>query len=160
MVRALIAVGSNMGDRAALIASAIEALSTIKGTKVIASAVVIETPPERVEDGPPFLNTAVLVETTLPPRALLEHLHEVEARLGRERVRPRRGPRTIDLDLIIYEGVVRREQGLEVPHPRFRSRRFVLEPAAEIAPQMIDPVTRRTIADLLRLAPRPRSPAG
>lgn len=157
MARALIAVGSNLGDRAAQVASAVAALGALKATRVLAAAEPIETPPERPEDGAPFLNTAVLVDTTLPPRALLEHLHEVEARLGRERVTPRRGPRTIDLDLIIYEGVVRREPGLEVPHPRFRSRRFVLEPAARIAPQMIDPVTRRTIADLLRLAPRPRS---
>ncbi len=157
MARALIAVGSNLGDRAAQVASAVEALGALKATRVLAASEAIETAPERPEDGAPFLNAAVLVETTLPPRALLEHLHEVEARLGRERVTPRRGPRTIDLDLIIYEGVVRREPGLEVPHPRFRSRRFVLEPAARIAPQMIDPVTRRTIADLLRLAPRPRS---
>ncbi len=158
MTRALIAVGSNLGDRAASIASAIEALSSLKGSKLLAAAEPIETAAERPEDGAAFLNAAVLLETTLPPRALLEHLHEVEARLGRERGPRRRGPRTIDLDLIIYEGVVRREPGLEVPHPRFRSRRFVLEPAATIAPLMIDPITRRSIADLLRLAPRPRTP--
>lgn len=158
MVRALIAVGSNLGDRATLVARAVDELGALKGTKVLAAAEPIETAPERPEDGASFLNTAVLVETTLPPRALLEHLHDVEGRLGRERPARRRGPRTIDLDLIIYEGVVRREPGLEVPHPRFRSRRFVLEPAAQIAPQMTDPITRRTIADLLRLAPPSRTP--
>lgn len=155
MARALVALGSNQGDRAAHLARALAALAALKGTAVVAAATPVETAPERPDDGGPFLNSAALLETSLPPRALLEHLHEAERRLGRERATPGRGPRAIDLDLILYDRVVvRRGAGLELPHPRFRSRRFVLEPAAEIAPQMIDPVTRRTVADLLRLAPR------
>lgn len=156
MAHALVAIGSNLGAREARIAQALAGLAALKATAVLAAADPIETPPERVEDGAPFLNTAALLSTTLPPRALLEHLRDLEEHLGRERVRPRRGPRAIDLDLILYDQEVRREPGLELPHPRFRSRRFVLEPAAQIAPRMIDPITRRTVADLLRLAPRAR----
>ncbi|MCO5171838.1 MAG: 2-amino-4-hydroxy-6-hydroxymethyldihydropteridine diphosphokinase [Planctomycetes bacterium] len=155
MARALVALGSNQGDRVALLERALVELAGLRGTQVVAAADPVETAAERREDGGPFLNSAALLETSLPPRALLEHLHEVERRLGRERATPGRGPRLIDLDLILYERVVvRRGAGFELPHPRFRSRRFVLEPAAQIAPQMIDPVTRRTVADLLRLAPR------
>jgi 2-amino-4-hydroxy-6-hydroxymethyldihydropteridine diphosphokinase len=156
MARALIALGSNTGDRADNLARALVALSTIKGTRVVATATTIETPPERPGDGGDFLNSAALLETSLPPRALLEHLLEIEDRLGRDRTRSGRGPRLIDLDLILLGDLVRREPGLELPHPRFRSRRFVLEPAAEIAPDLVDPVTRRTVSSLLRLAPRPR----
>lgn len=156
MARALVALGSNVGEREVNLARAVAALATIKGTRVVAAATPIETPPERPDDGGEFLNSAALLETSLPPRALLEHLLEIEDRLGRDRSKRGRGPRVIDLDLILVGDLVRREPGLELPHPRFRSRRFVLEPAAEIAPELVDPVTRRTVESLLRLAPRPR----
>ena len=97
---------------------------------------------------PPFLNAAAVGETTLSAPALLDVLLAVERGLGRER--PYAGaPRTIDLDLILYGGEAIEMPGLIVPHPRFRDRRFVLEPLAELAPEWIDPVTGKTIAELL-----------
>jgi len=110
-----------------------------------------ETEPVGVDPGQPlFLNAAVVGETTLSARALLDALLAIERSFGRER--PYVGaPRTIDLDLILYGGDVMEMPGLIVPHPRFRDRRFVLEPLAELAPDWIDPVTGLTIRELLRV---------
>lgn len=97
---------------------------------------------------PRYLNAAVVGTTTLAPRALLEALLAIEKRFGRERAH-QHAPRTLDLDLIFYGGEVLNEPGLDVPHPRFRERAFVLEPLAELAPAMKDPVTGRSVAELL-----------
>lgn len=148
MATALVALGSNLGDRALLLERAVIELAALRATRLLRAAAPIETAPERPGDGGPFLNSAVVLETTLPPRALLERLLDIEARLGRDRSTPGRGPRPIDLDLILYERDVRREPGLELPHPRFRERLFVLEPALEVAPDLVDPVTGRTIREL------------
>jgi len=108
-----------------------------------------ETDPVGVGAGQPrFLNAAAVGETALSAPAVLDVLLAVERGLGRER--PYTGaPRTIDLDLILYGGDVIDMPGIIVPHPRFRDRRFVLEPLAELAPEWIDPVTGKTIAELL-----------
>lgn len=95
------------------------------------------------------MNAAVVGTTTLAPRALLDALLEIEQRFGRTREYPN-APRTIDLDLILYGREVLNEPGLTVPHPRFRERPFVLQPLSEIAPQMVDPVTGRSVEALLR----------
>lgn len=97
---------------------------------------------------PRYLNAAIVGEASGTPRALLERLQAIEHALGRERPFPN-APRTIDLDLILFGDVIAREPGLEVPHPRFRDRRFVLEPLAEIGPTLRDPVTGLTIRALL-----------
>jgi 2-amino-4-hydroxy-6-hydroxymethyldihydropteridine diphosphokinase len=101
---------------------------------------------------PRFLNAAAVGECALAPRDLLDALLAVELAFGRER--PYAGaPRTLDLDLILYDGAIISEPGLVVPHPRFRDRRFVLEPLVEIAPDWIDPVTQLTVATLLKRLP-------
>lgn len=150
MARALVAIGGNLGDRQAVLRSATAAIGRIAGTRVVRASRPIETPPERAADGPPFLNGALLLETALGPGELLRELLAVERRFGRRRAGGRHGgPRTLDLDLILFEGRAGRGPGLELPHPRFRGRRFVLQPAAEVAPGMLDPATGRTLAALL-----------
>jgi 2-amino-4-hydroxy-6-hydroxymethyldihydropteridine diphosphokinase len=145
-IRIAIALGSNLGDRESYLTRGIEALRARLANVRISS--FFETEPVGVVGQPPFLNGAIVAETTLSARAVLELLLDIEHQFGR--VRPfDRAPRTLDLDLILYGDRVIDEPDLRVPHPRFRERRFVLEPLAEIAPEMIDPETGRTIARLL-----------
>lgn len=141
-------MGSNLGDRRAHIEYAIDAL-TLDLTEMTVSS-FLETAPVGVgpEHGP-YLNAAVVGETRLSARMLLERLLEIEEERGRARPYPM-APRTLDVDLILYGEERIEEDGLSVPHPRFREREFVLAPLAEIAPQMIDPVTGERIRDLLR----------
>ena len=145
-VRVAIALGSNLGDRRAHVQYAIDALSLDLAD--IKSSSIIETPPEGVGDEHgPYLNAAVVGLTGLSARDLLSRLHEIEEEGGRQRPYPL-APRTLDLDLILYGGSVIDESDLSVPHPRFRERDFVLQPLSEIAPDMRDPVTGRTVAEL------------
>jgi 2-amino-4-hydroxy-6-hydroxymethyldihydropteridine diphosphokinase len=147
-VRVAIALGSNLGDRDAMLAGAAAALrGVITGLKLSSAhetAYVGAGAPQ-----PAYLNAVAVGETALGARALLEALLETERQFGRDRPYPD-APRTLDLDLILYEMDIIDEPGLVVPHPRFRQRRFVLEPLAEIAADWIDPVTGRTIDELLR----------
>lgn len=143
-----IALGTNLGDRQANLAFAIERLSHVLQDIRVSSA--FETEPEGVPDSQPaFLNAAVVGTTRLTPRALLDALLDIERQRGRERPYPY-AARTLDLDLILYGDDVVGEAGLDVPHPRFRERRFVLAPLAEIAGHWRDPVTGSTISGLLR----------
>jgi 2-amino-4-hydroxy-6-hydroxymethyldihydropteridine diphosphokinase len=147
LFRVAISLGSNLGDRRAHLDYAIDALH-LDLTDVVVSR-FLETRP--VGAGPehgPFLNAAIVGHTQLPARVLLDRLLEIEEERGRARPYPV-APRTLDLDLILYGDEVLEEDGLSVPHPRFRERDFVLGPLSEIAPEMIDPVTKKTIADLL-----------
>ncbi|MGE5244306.1 MAG: 2-amino-4-hydroxy-6-hydroxymethyldihydropteridine diphosphokinase [Betaproteobacteria bacterium] len=146
MDRVAIALGSNLGDRTAHLDYAAGRLSHLLDHVVVSD--YIETAPVGVGPQPPFLNAAVVGETALSPRDLLEALLAIERDRGRERPFPG-APRTLDLDLILYGDGELHEPGLEVPHPRFRERRFVLEPLTQIAPHAIDPVTGRTIRELL-----------
>lgn len=146
-MRVAISLGSNLGDRRAHLEYAIDALQLdLTGISV---SPFVETQPVGVgpEHGP-YLNAVMVGDTALPARLLLERLLEIEEERGRARPYPM-APRTLDLDLILYGSEIIREDGLTVPHPRFRERVFVLAPLAEIAPDMIDPVTGKTIADLL-----------
>jgi 2-amino-4-hydroxy-6-hydroxymethyldihydropteridine diphosphokinase len=133
MTRAYVGVGANLGDREATIRAALDALPG-----VVAVSTLRETDPVGVVDQPLFLNGAVALETTLAPRALLETLLAVERELGRERGE-RWGPRTIDLDLLLYGDETIDEPGLTVPHPRLHERRFVLEPLADLDPGLVIP---------------------
>jgi 2-amino-4-hydroxy-6-hydroxymethyldihydropteridine diphosphokinase len=125
---AYIGLGSNLGDRATLIARAAELIDAVR------LSTVRETEPWGYAPQPMFLNAVAEIETELTPRQLLDHLLDVERRLGRERIGPQWGPRTIDLDLLLYGDLEVDEPGLVVPHPRLRERLFVLEPLAELDP--------------------------
>jgi 2-amino-4-hydroxy-6-hydroxymethyldihydropteridine diphosphokinase len=155
--RALIGLGSNLGDRRAALDGAVSALAATPGIVVRNVSNYHETEPVGGPAGQGmFLNAAAALETTLDPFHLLDVLVEIEARLGRVRTVPW-GERTLDLDLLLFGEEVIDTPRLTVPHPRFAARRFVLEPLAEIAPEAIDPVTKYTVAELLaKLGP----PAG
>jgi len=148
-MRAAIALGSNLGDREALVRRGADALRGVLANLAVSSthetAYVGAGPAQ-----PPYLNAAAIGDTPLTARALLEALLETERQFGRDRPYPD-APRTLDLDLILYGTEIHDQPGLVVPHPRFRRRRFVLEPLAEIAADWIDPVTGRTIDELLRV---------
>jgi len=145
-VRVAIALGSNLGDRRAALDAAVAALGSTLTSLAVSS--YHDTAPVGVDPAQPrFLNAAAAGSTTRSARALLGVLQEIEQRLGRERPFPN-APRTIDLDLVLYGPLIADEPDLTVPHPRFRTRLFVLEPLAEVAADMTDPVSGRSIRDL------------
>jgi 2-amino-4-hydroxy-6-hydroxymethyldihydropteridine diphosphokinase len=145
-VRVAIALGSNVGNRREILKSAVEALQPFVADLRVSS--FYDTPYVGAEVQPAVLNAAVVGVTSEEAHPLLERLLAIEHQFGR--TRPYGGaPRTLDLDLILYGDAVIDEPGLIVPHPRFRERRFVLEPLAEVAPDWRDPVTGRTIEELL-----------
>ena len=151
MDRVAIALGSNLGDRRAHLDFGVAKLRSL--LRHIAVSRYHDTVPVGITGPQPlYLNAAATGETTLSARDLLDALLAIEAARGRERPYPN-APRTLDLDLILHGRLVVDDPGLVVPHPRFRERRFVLEPLAEIEPEMIDPVTGRTIRELLADAP-------
>jgi 2-amino-4-hydroxy-6-hydroxymethyldihydropteridine diphosphokinase len=146
-VTVAIALGSNLGDRRAHLDWALDALR--RSLSDLRASSYIETEPEEVSDAqPPYLNGAAVGRTDLPAEALLTHLLDLERQRGRRRESPR-AARTLDLDLILYGTSVIEHDRLHVPHPRFRGRRFVLHPLAEIAPELVDPVSGRTVRELL-----------
>jgi 2-amino-4-hydroxy-6-hydroxymethyldihydropteridine diphosphokinase len=129
---AYLGLGSNLGDREATIRRALELLQADDEIDVTAVSSLKETDPVGYEDQPRFLNGAAALRTELSPRELLERMFAVERQLGRVRTGPRFGPRTIDLDLLLYGQISIDEPGLRVPHPRLAERRFALEPLAEL----------------------------
>ncbi len=149
MIRAYVGLGANLGDREATIRRALELLGAEDGIELVAVSRLRETDPVGYADQPPFLNGAAAVDTELAPRELLDRLLAVERELGRTRAgSPRYGPRTIDLDLLLYGDQVVDEPGLTVPHARLAERRFALEPLHELDPGLRLP-DGRTVRDLL-----------
>ena len=145
ITRVAIALGSNVGEREATLHAAVAALGAFIHNLHVSS--LYETPYVGAERQPPVLNAAIVGDTSIPAHPLLERLLAIEQQFGR--TRPYGGaPRTLDLDLILYGSSVIDEPGLVVPHPRFRGRRFVLEPLAEIASDWRDPVTGKTVGEL------------
>ena len=146
-IKVAVALGSNLGERERYLREAIDELRSFISD--LTSSTFYDTAPIGVGEQPRFLNAAAIGATTLSARALLEKLLSIEAKFGRTRPHPG-AARTLDLDLILYGDQIIEERDLTVPHPRFRERRFVVEPLAEIAPDWIDPVTKRTVNDLMR----------
>jgi 2-amino-4-hydroxy-6-hydroxymethyldihydropteridine diphosphokinase len=136
---AYIGVGANLGDREATMRAALAALDATPGVRVVAVSSFVETEPVGYLDQPRFLNAAAAVETDLDARGLLDALLAVERELGRTRDGPRYGPRTIDLDLLLFGDERLDEPGLTVPHPRLHERQFVLDPLAELDPELAVP---------------------
>jgi 2-amino-4-hydroxy-6-hydroxymethyldihydropteridine diphosphokinase len=136
---AYIGLGANIGDRESTLRSALDRLGHEPEIEVLAVSRFRETDPVGLEDQPRFVNAAAKLRTTLTPRALLERLLAVERGLGRRREGPRFGPRTLDLDLLVFGEAVIDEAGLTVPHPRLAERRFALEPLADLDPGLLVP---------------------
>ena len=151
MALAFIGLGSNVGDRAGALAEAVLRLEAEAGPVVLRSS-IYRTDPVEVVDQEEFLNQVVGVETALEPAALLDRLLSIERVMGRVRTRDK-GPRTIDLDLLLHGDTIVQRAGLEVPHPRLHLRRFVLEPLAEIAPEFVHPVLHESVRTLLARCP-------
>jgi len=155
---AAIALGSNLaspwGDREANLREAVRHVGQLGQVRVVSS--FHDAAPVGTTEQPNFLNGAMLLETKLGPVELMRALLGIEQAMGRERESvPAKGPRTIDLDLLLMDDLVLDADELTLPHPAMAERRFVLEPLAEIAPVMVDPVTGRTVAEMLaRLADR------
>jgi len=137
VVRAFVGLGSNLGERETTLRAAVGRLRGLPGTAVRAVSAFRDTEPVGYLEQPRFLNGAVELETALPPRELLDALLALERDFGRDRSSsPPQGPRTLDLDLLLYGDEAIDEPGLEVPHPRLHERAFVLEPLAELDPAL------------------------
>jgi 2-amino-4-hydroxy-6-hydroxymethyldihydropteridine diphosphokinase len=137
MPTAFVGIGSNLGDPERQIAAAVDQLAAEEGLELVSVSELRQTEPVGYLDQPNFLNGVAQLETELTAGELLGRLLEIESRLGRVRGEgPRFGPRTIDLDLLVYGDAVIDEPGLTVPHPRLAERRFALEPLAELAPRL------------------------
>jgi 2-amino-4-hydroxy-6-hydroxymethyldihydropteridine diphosphokinase len=144
--RAYLSLGSNVGDREANLRAAIERLPVLR------TSPIYETEPVDYTDQPWFLNLVVEVETHLSPHELLKTTSRIEHELGRTRDIPK-GPRTIDIDILLFGDTVMNTPDLQIPHPRMAERRFVLAPLADLAPALRHPVTQRTVREMLAAAP-------
>jgi 2-amino-4-hydroxy-6-hydroxymethyldihydropteridine diphosphokinase len=146
-----LSLGSNLGDREANLREAIARLGELGAVKKTSS--FYETEPVEFTEQPWFINCAVELETTLTPRELLKDMLAIEQAMGRERVQPK-GPRLIDLDILLFDDKVTHEPGLTIPHPAMHERRFVLEPLAEIAPEVRHPRSKKKIFEMFSELPK------
>ena len=154
MSTAFLSLGSNLGNREALLNEALDGLEAA-GVHILRRSSVHETEPQDFRDQPWFLNIAVEVETNLSALELLAAIQKIEAALGRRRTVPK-GPRTIDIDILFYGNLVIQTAELEIPHPRLTQRSFVLNPLSEIAPDFRHPMTGKSVREAqAALAPSP-----
>jgi 2-amino-4-hydroxy-6-hydroxymethyldihydropteridine diphosphokinase len=144
---AFLSLGSNVGDREAHLFDALDRLEAA-GIHVLRHSSIYETEPQDLRDQPWFLNLVVEVQTELFPRLLLARIQAIELGMGRKRGVPK-GPRPIDIDILLFEEFVISTSELQVPHPRMSERRFVLEPLAELAPGLVHPRSQKTVREML-----------
>lgn len=142
-------LGSNIGERHAYLNAAAAAIKHIAGVKVIGASSVYESDPVGKTDQPKFLNAVLELETSLLPPALLSELKAVEQAVGRT-MTERWGPREIDIDILLYDGLVHEEAALRVPHSEMEKRKFVLIPLREIAPDVVHPISGLTATEMAR----------
>jgi 2-amino-4-hydroxy-6-hydroxymethyldihydropteridine diphosphokinase len=147
---AYLSLGSNLGDRQTQLRDAIARLAAVG--RVLKVSSFYETEPVEFTEQPWFLNCAVEVETALPPEEFMRELLRIEAEMGRRRTQ-KKGPRSIDIDILLFGNEVVSSPDLTIPHPAMHQRRFVLEPVAEIAPQARHPILKKTIRRLLQELP-------
>lgn len=145
---AAVGLGANLGARREALEQALRGLAALPDTRLLAVSPFYESEAVEVTDQPNFVNAVAALETELSPDRLLTACLKLEAAAGRERTRDK-GPRTLDLDLLLYESCVMDTASLTLPHPRLHRRRFVLKPLADIAPQRLHPLLKRTVAQLL-----------
>jgi 2-amino-4-hydroxy-6-hydroxymethyldihydropteridine diphosphokinase len=146
MHRVYLSLGSNLGDRESNLRAALAELAPLRVSPIY------ETEPADLPGQPWFLNLVAEAETSLFPRQLLSRTQRIERDLGRVRTVPK-GPRTVDIDILLFDDTVVRTPELEIPHPRMTDRRFVLQPLADLAPDLRHPVTRRTVREMLAATP-------
>ncbi len=153
-VIAYIGLGSNLCDPAVQVRTAMAELEGMRQSRLIARSSLYRTAPVGPADQPDYINAVVALETRLTPRGLLDALQSIERQHGRQRDGTRWGPRTLDLDILLYGDEQATEPGLQIPHPEMSGRAFVLVPLAEIAPAALRVPGSRTLAELVEICPR------
>lgn len=151
MNKAYLLTGGNMGDRQKNLATTYEQIQQECGD-IVSSSSIYETAAWGKKDQPPFLNQALEIQTELTPRKLLKKILAIEKQIGRVR-KEKYGPRIIDIDILLFNDGIYNYTSLKIPHPEMQNRRFVLVPLAEIAPEAIHPIFKKTIAELLAVCP-------
>ena len=145
-----LSLGANVGDRSAQLREATDRLSKLG--RVLAVSSLYETEPVEFTEQPWFLNCAIAIETSKTPQQLMASILRIEEEMGRRRVQ-KKGPRSIDIDILLFGDMIVESEELTIPHPAMHQRRFVLEPLAEIAPQALHPTFKKTIRELLDALP-------